>query len=54
MTSSIYLQVRLKALASVSCAYDKYYLHKLCLIGVTGKIGKESVIVSANKNSETN
>ena len=46
--------MRLKALASVSCAYDKYYLHKLCLIGVTGKIGKESVIVSANKNSETN
>jgi hypothetical protein len=48
MTSSIYLQVRLKALVSVSCAYDKHYLHKLCLIGVTEKIGKESVIMSDN------
>jgi hypothetical protein len=54
MTSSIYLQVRLKALISISYAYDKYYLHKLCLIGVTEKVGKESEIMSANKNSETN
>ena len=37
MTSSIYLQVRLKALVSVSCAYDKYYLHKLCLVGSNRK-----------------
>ena len=54
MTSSIYFQVRLKALVSVNCVYDKYILHKLCLIGVTEKIGKESGTMSANKNSETN
>ena len=54
MTSSIYLQVRLNALVYVSCVYDKDYLHKLCLIGVTEKIGKESGIMSTNKNSETN
>ena len=46
--------MRLKALISISYAYDKYYLHKLCLIGVTEKVGKESEIMSANKNSETN
>ena len=46
--------MRLKALVSVNCVYDKYILHKLCLIGVTEKIGKESGTMSANKNSETN
>ena len=46
--------MRLKALVSLSCVYDKYYVHKLCLIGVTEKIGKESGSLSANKNSETN
>ena len=54
MTSSIYLQVRLNTLVSVICVYDKYFFNQHYLIGVTEKIGKESVILSTNKNRETN
>jgi hypothetical protein len=46
--------VRLKALLSVICVYDKYFLQQLCPIGVTEKIGKESGILSTDKKSETN
>ena len=46
--------MRLNTLVSVICVYDKYVLHKLCLIGVTDKIVKESGIMSTDKNSETN
>ena len=53
MTSSIYLQVRLNTLVSVICVYDKYFFNQLYLIRVIEKIGKESVILSTNKNSET-
>ena len=46
--------MRLNTVFSLICFDDKYFLHILCLIAVTEKIGKESGIMPTNKNSETN